>query len=419
MKLSVDLHSHSGYSGGVGNISLEKVVAAMEFKGIDIFGTGDCLHPFWYSHLKSILKEVENGIFSLPGGSKKYFILQTEIVITAPISIDISKRKSVHMVILFPNFDSIEKTIKLFKKRGVKNTIGRPFVKLESINEVSNFLFELNSLDENILIFPAHVMTPEGVFGSKNPITYLEDFFGDFTKEIKLIETGLSADPIMLDRIPQCRGLNYISNSDCHSASLNRIGREYTCIEIEKMSFKAIRHALTENGILSTFEFNPQEGKFYGTGHRKGKLGHENKNYIKNDLEVTSICPTCNKPLTIGVNDRVRELEISQKIKTNIKNKTRKFKHIIPLMEIIAYGYGVKTISSKKIINTYLNVVEKTGSEVSLWFLDSSEIQKILEPNIPENIVKAIIHVNNSNFKFNPPGFDGEYGKLEIKELLF
>ena len=44
MHLSVDLHSHSGHAGGVGNIRLEDIARAMRKKGIDVFGTGDCLH---------------------------------------------------------------------------------------------------------------------------------------------------------------------------------------------------------------------------------------------------------------------------------------------------------------------------------------------------------------------------------------
>ena len=40
MKLAVDLHSHSGYAGGVGQIELTAVSRTMKLKGIDIFGLG-------------------------------------------------------------------------------------------------------------------------------------------------------------------------------------------------------------------------------------------------------------------------------------------------------------------------------------------------------------------------------------------
>ena len=45
MQLCVDLHSHSGYAGGVGDIQLNDIVNTMSYKGIDVFGTGDCLYP--------------------------------------------------------------------------------------------------------------------------------------------------------------------------------------------------------------------------------------------------------------------------------------------------------------------------------------------------------------------------------------
>ena len=36
MQTVVDLHSHSGYAGGVGQIELSTVAAAMKMKGINI-----------------------------------------------------------------------------------------------------------------------------------------------------------------------------------------------------------------------------------------------------------------------------------------------------------------------------------------------------------------------------------------------
>ena len=84
MTLTLDLHSHSGYSGGVGQISLEAVAKAMILKGIDVFGTGDALHLAWHQHLKDVLVEKNLGLYQLPAFPKKYFILQTEIIASFP-----------------------------------------------------------------------------------------------------------------------------------------------------------------------------------------------------------------------------------------------------------------------------------------------------------------------------------------------
>ncbi len=409
MEIAVDLHSHSGYSGGVGKINLENIKQSMTKKGIDIFGTGDCLHPFWLKQLQNKLIEVGKGIFALNKSDDKYFILQTEVVITAPISKN--RRKSVHTVLLFPSFESVEKVINLFLNYGVKNTIGRPFITLNSKEEVSEFLYTLKAIDNEIVIFPAHIMTPDGIFGSNNPVTYLEDFFGDFAKEIKLLETGLSADPEMLEKIPQCRERNYISNSDCHSHALNRIGREFTLLKIGELSFSSVKDALEGDGIVSTFEFNPKEGKFYLSGHRKGKYGHPEGFFTFNGNSL--ICPYCGKAFTKGVLHRVEELSEKQKIKVE-SVKEKKFKKIIPLIEVIAYGLGVKTLSSKKVLNYYEKIVEIFGNEIEVWTCDIPTAEKKLSDFENDKIAGAIVAVKKENFDFDPPGYDGEYGKLKI-----
>jgi PHP family Zn ribbon phosphoesterase len=38
MNISIDLHSHSHYSRGVGEITLKAVETAMRYKGIDVLG---------------------------------------------------------------------------------------------------------------------------------------------------------------------------------------------------------------------------------------------------------------------------------------------------------------------------------------------------------------------------------------------
>ncbi len=409
MKIAIDLHSHSGYSGGVGKISLEKISESMKKKGIDVFGTGDCLHPFWFSRLMNKLIEVEEGVFTLNKKDDRYFILQTEIVVTAPISK--SKRKSVHVVLLFPSFSTVKKVIELFKNYGIKNTIGRPFITLNSQFEVSDFFYTLKAIDEKIVMFPAHIMTPDGIFGSNNPITYLEDFFGDYASKIKVLETGLSADPEMLDKIPQCRERNYISNSDCHSHAIHRIGREFTILEVNSIKFNEIKKAIEGDGIISTYEFNPREGKYYASGHRKGKHNHPEHFFTEHNSNL--ICPYCKKPFTKGVKHRIEELAANQKL--NIPRiKQRTFKRIIPLIEVIAYGLKIKTLSSKKVIKTYNEIISTIGNEITLWLKPVKEIEKDLSSVLNENVLRAIIAIHKEEFTFDPPGFDGEYGKLKI-----
>ncbi len=112
--LAVDLHSHSGYAGGVGQISFRNIAQTMHWKGIDVFGTGDCLYPPRTEELKSQLSESALGLFSLPD-SNKHFLLQTEVIFTTRIP-QYSHKIVAHHIILFPNFHSISQMGKLMDK---------------------------------------------------------------------------------------------------------------------------------------------------------------------------------------------------------------------------------------------------------------------------------------------------------------
>ncbi|MCK5063373.1 MAG: hypothetical protein KAR23_05590, partial [Candidatus Aenigmarchaeota archaeon] len=199
MLLNCDLHSHSGYAGGVGQISLDDLEKTMDKKGIRVFGTGDCLHAEWRAFLKDNLIEKEDGLFSKKNNNAR-FLLQTEVIFTAAIG---SGRKSVHTVLLFPSFESVDKVCGLLESMDVKNTIGRPFIKCEDSRDVGDKLCKILDVDEGIEAIPAHVMTPQGVYGSNNPVNYMKDFYGCSTERISAVETGLSADPEILSLIPE------------------------------------------------------------------------------------------------------------------------------------------------------------------------------------------------------------------------
>ena len=48
-----DLHIHSRFSGGASKeIDIFKIALNCNMKGIQLVGTGDCLHPLWLNELK-------------------------------------------------------------------------------------------------------------------------------------------------------------------------------------------------------------------------------------------------------------------------------------------------------------------------------------------------------------------------------
>lgn len=403
MKVAVDLHSHSGYAGGVGQIELKTVSQTMKLKGIDVFGTGDCLFPPRTEELKRILFENAEGLYSLKHDDSK-FLLQTEVIFSTKLKH--KKNKTIaHHIILFPNFQSIYKMQKLMDKWCMKNTIGRPFITSDSQKEMEDQLSDIQNINSLIEIIPAHVMTPDGILGSKNDLDELVEFYGNFLPNIRVVETGLSADPKMLESIPDISDLTFISNSDCHSAALNRIGREFTILDIEKLNYLGIINAIRGNKVVLTAEFNPAEGRYYLTGHRKGRKGHLSQIIYKDETLANPLCPICNKKINLGVRDRCIELQ-----KDNVKIRNRDFLHLIPLIEVIAKAHNIKSIKSKKVNKIFHEIMEVYPSEIALWQSD----RVLLDKRVDEKTITHILAVKKGDFKFQPPGFDGNYGKLVI-----
>ncbi|KKM62313.1 hypothetical protein LCGC14_1522920, partial [marine sediment metagenome] len=62
MKKICDLHLHSKYSGGASRrINIYTLANNSKKKGVELLGTGDCLHPSWLIELKKELIEYSTG----------------------------------------------------------------------------------------------------------------------------------------------------------------------------------------------------------------------------------------------------------------------------------------------------------------------------------------------------------------------
>ena len=419
MEVNVDLHSHSGYAGGVGNIDLADIAASMVKKGIHIFGTGDALHPDWNTHLRKTLAEAEKGLFALKNAPEKLanvrFLLQTEVIITGSVKTS-PGRKSVHVLILFPSFLAVEKVTRLFASWGSRNTIGRPFLKCADAGSVSDKVKRLFEID-GVELIPAHVMTPQGIYGGDHPVVFLSDFFGESAKLFHAVETGLSADPLILSLIPELDRMTLLSFSDCHSAASNRLGREFTTLSVAELSYSEIIGAIRTNRVSATAEFNPGEGRYFLTGHRATKQNH-NGSYCVFSPEFTPPdrrCPICRKPLTIGVLERAIEVGRAQGEQRKLgRPPDRAYLNVVPLSEIIAYSLSLEDPNAQRVKEIYEKTVALFGTEVSLWKLSVDQTKGILSNHFPENVVRSIIEVKSGNFTFDPLGFDGEYGRLAI-----
>jgi len=246
-------------------------------------------------------------------------------------------------------------------------------------------------------------MTPwYGIFGSKSGFDSVEECFQDQTKNIYALETGLSADPVMLWRISSLDKYSLVSNSDSHSANIIRLGREFNVFELEKPSFSEIYQTIKNKDkkkFLYTCEVPPALGKYHWDGHRNCKVFLEPKESIK----YNNICPVCGKELTIGVLHRVEEL--ADRPEGFVPDNSIPFKTLIPLSELIAVVYNTQTFS-RKVWEDSMKLINEFGSELNVLLEAPEEKLRLI---VNEKIVDLILNNRNGKVKVQP-GYDGEYG---------
>ncbi len=282
MQIITDLQIHSKYARAVSQeMVIPKIWQWAKIKGIGLMATGDWTHPLWMREIKANLEETGTGLLKLKkdteniehkwednagNGLDPQFLLATEV---SSIYSQGGKVRRIHTLIWVSKIETADKINKELIRAGC-NLIadGRPIIGLSSI-QVAELVF---SIDPTALIIPAHAWTPWfSLYGSESGFDSIDECFGKFAKDIYAIETGLSSDPAMNWRIKELDSRNVVSFSDAHSGP--KVGREATVFELEELSYKAIREAITVQGkgankITYTVEFYPEEGKYHYTGHR-------------------------------------------------------------------------------------------------------------------------------------------------------
>jgi len=143
---------------------------------------------------------------------------------------------------------------------------------------------------------------------------------------------------------------------------------------------------------------------YHFDGHRECKVSFSPDQTKKRQ----GICPQCQKPLTIGVLNRVDNLADRKKEGID-KNKFIPYKSLIPLQEIIADVLGVGK-QSKKVQAEYFNLIKAGQNEFNILInLSQEQLEAITYPKIAAGIIKT----RQGQVKLIP-GFDGQYGKIEI-----
>lgn len=420
-------------------------------KGINLLSVADFTHPIWFREARSQLIEASPGIYKLKDqkqadqelsslvqpfdsaqGKREflgpYFILSTEV---SAIYSENGIPHRIHNLILSPSFEVAQKINTQLLRLGCNlSSDGRPILGLSSKN-LAQVLFET---DKKIAIIPCHIWTPWfSLYGSRSGYDRIMDCFGEYSKYIFAIETGLSSDPAMNWRIKELDTRSIVSFSDAHS--LEKMGREATVLhklKDESGKMKIDEKEITYDNILNSFvrgkerifkigytiEFYPEEGKYHYTGHRLCKIS-----YSPEETRVKgTICPVCRRPLTVGVLHRVEELANTQANNfipekddlgvVWIRDPQRRrppYVSMVPLLEILSESLGSGS-SSGAVLSLFDRLVNYFGSEHEVLFrVPVIEIKNIAG----EAVIKGIEKVRSRNIKILP-GYDGEYGKVSI-----
>jgi uncharacterized protein (TIGR00375 family) len=404
MRQIIDFHIHSKYSRATSKFfDLQDMAKWSAIKGVDIISCADFTHPVWFKNLEKNLEEdaPSSGLYQLKNDKTGVkFIISTEV---SCIYSRGGKTRRVHLCLLAPNLATAAKINKSLTERGAKlASDGRPILGL-SAKDILQIVLEA---DEKAMVIPAHIWTPWfAVFGSKSGFDSLEECFEDLTPHIKALETGLSSDPIMSWRLSALDNLTLVSNSDAHSGP--QIGREANVLDLQSKTYNEIVEIIStkdKKRFLYTIEFFPEEGMYYFDGHRDCGFSCAPEETKKKK----GLCPVCKKPLTIGVLSQVEKLA-NLSPKDIEPSKHIPYKTIVPLPNIIADYFAVGR-SSKRVQDLFLQIISQAGNEFKVLLdLSQEELLKLM----PASLALGILRLRANKLKLIP-GFDGQYGRVEI-----
>ena len=411
MKIIADLQIHSKFSRACSQELVPKNISLWaKKKGVGVIGTGDFTHPGWLGMLKEELEEKKPGLYEIREQQPKAangsvdpvsFLLTSEV---SNIYKQGDKVRRVHNMIFAPNFTAVDRIRKGLEDRGANlKSDGRPIMGIHC-DELVKIVKDADAQAE---VIPAHAWTPHfGVFGSLSGFDSIAEAFGNQSKYIRCIETGLSSDPLMNWQISQLDVYALTSNSDAHS--LRKIGREANVFEIdpEAMSYEEIIRILYSKDpakFLYTIEFFPEEGKYHLDGHRICKFSC----VPARTKSLKGICPVCGKKLLVGVLNRIDAL--ADRESGFVPPRAIPFKSVIPLEEIIAETFDVGT-QSKKVLAMYEKMLSPSVSEFDVLLeLGEEKIAEISTREIAASVMRVregVVHVE--------AGYDGLFGKIHI-----
>ncbi|MGY5871379.1 MAG: endonuclease Q family protein [Candidatus Thorarchaeota archaeon] len=411
----VDLHIHSLHSIGVSKgMTIPRLAQGAKAKGLHLIGTGDATQPQWLKHLKNHLTKTGD-------------IYEHDSVAFIP-TVEIEDTESIHHVVLLPDFEAVEKLRKSVKRSSPNldhEWGGRPRVNLNG-EEIAGLVRDVDGM-----IGPAHAFTPYRAIFRENKHTSLKSCYGKETQHIHFMELGLSADSEIADCIPELHRITYITSSDAHSPSPNKLGREFVRLEMKEPTYDEVSFALkrerSRKSILNV-GLDPRLGKYFlsycskcrrtlivGKGSDSPSFDDLNI-YIncKNDSDAQKLlvdiskrtvkCPADGKLLRLGVRDRAAVIGVGE---SKAPKHRPPYLRIAPLLDIITSAIGVKSSSSKTAIRLYDKLREHLGTETTILTVSPVNVIK----QINERVAHMIKLYRDGTASYEIGG-GGRYGKL-------
>jgi len=386
---NADLHLHSRFSIATSpKMDLPHMSEAAHTKGVDILGTGDCLYRPWLGELESTLEKIGD----------RYETEGVAYIIQAEVETTIGGR--IHHLLFFPSFSSAYKLHDIILEGGYSQlTSGRPQLKISPECLVSL------AREVGALIGPSHAFTPwTSMYAA---FESLDDCYGKNAKHITFLELGLSADTQMASKIAELDSCAFVSFSDAHSPSPDKLGREITRFYLNRASFREINRAFKGvNGreVVLNIGLDPREGKYHLTGCRRCKKAY-NLEDILIEGRVLNTCPACGGPLKIGVKDRIQLLTLKSH-KVSLARRPP-YIHAVPLIEILKAMKQSQRLNVKKV---YEALIQQCDNEIAILIDTPLASLRQHHPQLAEILARF----RKDDIEFEFVGRGGWYGKIKI-----